>query len=184
MPWSSSWYRGLRSARARPGNLNGVHSQGEAHAVDRATIALLYTGCSGASEPAITTSEVVGLWTVVLEPDGVCDRNNPAPSLTVGLTVLGQTFETELTLSGTWELGPVTNPGQPLEGEVDLETGRFSAQLWREPPEGAPVSEARARLTGTIVDYGSLNGELEDPVEDAAGILGAGTCRYTAAGQR
>ena len=148
-------------------------------------VVLLSAACDGGSEPAITTSEVVGMWTIELdEPEDACDRNNPAPSLTVNLTVLGETFDTELTLTGTWELGPVTNPTHALEGEVDLNTGRFTAELWREPPEGAPVPEARARLVGTIVDYGSLNGELEDPVEDAAGILGAGTCRYTAAGQR
>jgi len=147
-------------------------------------IALLCAGCDGSSEPAITTSEVVGLWTVVVAPEEACDRNNPAPSLTVDLTVLGETFATELTLMGTWELGPVTNPTHPLEGEVDLQTGRFTAELWREPPAGTPVPEARARLTGTIVDYGTLNGELEDPVSDAAGILGTGSCRYAATGQR
>lgn len=148
-----------------------------------AMIALLSAGCNGGPEPVITTSEVVGMWTVVLEPQGTCDRLNPAPSLTLDLTVLGGTFDTELTLIGRWELGPVMIPRQPLEGEVDLQTGRFTAELSRQPPEGAPVPEARARLSGTIVDYGSFNGELVDPLQDAAGILGAGTCRYTAIGQ-
>jgi hypothetical protein len=45
-----------------------------------------------------------------------------------------------------------------------------------EPPEGAPLPEARVRLSGTIVDHGTMNGELEDPVSEAAGILGAGVC--------
>jgi hypothetical protein len=143
----------------------------------------IYVGCGGGSDPAITTSEVVGTWTIVLEEQEPCDRNNPAPSLTVDLTVLGETNETELALMGTWELGPVTNPTRPLEGEVDLETGRFTAGLWREPSPDAPVP--RGRLAGTIVDYGTLSGELEDPVGAAeTGILGAGTCLYTATGAR
>ena len=120
---------------------------------------------------------------IALAEEEPCDRNNPAPSLTVNLTVLGGTFDTELTLMGTWELGPVTNPSHPLEGEVDLKTGRFAAELWREPPAGAPVPEARGRLAGTIVDYGTLNGELADPVAEAVGILGAGACHYAATGQ-
>jgi hypothetical protein len=144
----------------------------------------IYVGCGGGPEPAITTGEVVGTWTIVLEKQEPCDRNNPAPSLTVDLAVLGETNETELTLMGTWELGPVTNPTRPLEGEVDLETGRFTAELWREPIPGAPVPEARGRLAGTIVDYGTLSGELEDPVGEAAGILGAGICLYRATGAR
>lgn len=146
--------------------------------------ALLCAACGGGSEPAITMSEVVGLWRIALSEEEPCERNNPAPSLTVNLTVLGERGATELMLMGTWELGPVIHPAQPLEGEVDLETGRFTAELWREPPEGAPVPEARGRLTGTIVDYGTLHGELEDPVADATGILGAGTCQYGATGQR
>jgi hypothetical protein len=145
---------------------------------------LLCAGCGGGSEPAITISEVVGMWTIALAEEEPCDRNNPAPSLTVNLTVLGETGATELMLTGTWELGPVIHPTRPLEGEVDLETGRFTAELWRESPDGTPVPEARARLTGTIVDYGSLNGELEDPVSDATGILGAGMCQYGVTGQR
>jgi hypothetical protein len=145
---------------------------------------LLTAGCNGGSEPAITTGEVVGLWRIALVPENPCERTHPAPSLTVDLTVLGGTFDSELTLMGNWELGPVMNPMRPLEGQVDLHTGRFTAELWREPPAGAPIPEARARLTGTIIDYGSLEGELEDPIEDAAGIFGTGTCRYEAVGQR
>jgi hypothetical protein len=144
----------------------------------------IYLGCDSGSEQAITTGEVVGTWTIVLEEQEPCDRNNPAPSLTVDLAVLGETNATELTLMGTWELGPVTNPAQPLEGGVDLETGRFTAELWRESSPGAPVPEARGHLAGTIVDYGTLTGELEDPIGAAAGILGAGTCLYTATGAR
>lgn len=149
-----------------------------------ALLLVLTSGCDGGSEPVISTGDVVGMWTIALTEDPECGRNNPAPTLTVNLTVLGQTGATELTLMGTWEIGPVTNPMLPLEGEVDLETGRFTAELSRESPAGSPVLEARARLAGTIVDYGSLNAELEDPVANAAGILGAGTCHYTAAGQR
>ena len=145
---------------------------------------LLFGGCDGSSKPAITTSEVVGMWTIALEEAETCDRNNPAPSLTVDLAVLGETGETEMMLMGTWELGPVTNPTLPLEGEVDLETGRFSAELWRESPTGSPTPEARGRLAGTIVDYGTLNGELVDPFGEATGILGAGSCRYAATGLR
>ena len=147
-------------------------------------IALVCAGCERSSEPAITTSEVVGMWTIALAEEEPCERNNPAPSLTVSLTVLGGTFDTELALLGTWEIGPVMKPTHPLEGEVDLKTGRFAAELWREPPAGAPVPEARGRLTGTIVDYGILNGELADPVAEAVGILGAGACHYAANGQR
>jgi len=144
----------------------------------------IYLACGGPSEPALTTGDVVGMWTIVLEEQEPCDRNNPAPSLTVDLAVLGETNETELALMGTWELGPVTNPTRPLQGEVDLETGRFTAELWREPSPGAPVPEARGRLAGTIIDYGTLSGELEDPLGDAAGILGVGMCQYAATGQR
>lgn len=145
---------------------------------------LLSVGCDGGSEPTISTSEVVGMWTIALGEQEPCDRNNPAPSPTVDLAVLGETNETASALMGTWELGPVTNPTRPLEGEVDLETGHFTAELWREPIAGAPVPEARGHLAGTIVDYGTLTGELEDPVGNATGVLGAGTCRYTATGTR
>ena len=141
---------------------------------------LCLTGCDDNSEPAISTGDVVGMWTIALEEPETCDRNNPAPTITVDLAVLGETDETELTLMGTWELGPVIHPSLPLEGEVDLETGRFSAELSRDPPSGSPTPEARGRLTGMIVNYTTMNGELEDPIGATTGILGAGACRYAA----
>ena len=124
------------------------------------------------------------MWTVALAPEGACDRNNPAPTLSMDLVVFGETYATKLTLTGTWELGPVSNPSQPLEGEIDLQTGRFTAELWREPVAGNPLPEARGWLAGTIIDYGTLNAELQDPVSQASGILGAGACQYAATGQR
>ncbi len=145
---------------------------------------LLCLGCGGGTEPAITISEVVGVWSIALTEEEPCTRNNPAPSLTVNLSVLGETGATELTLMGTWELGPVTNPTHPLEGEIDLETGHFTAEIRREPPEGSPTPAARALLTGTIIDYGTLTAELDDPTSTAAGILGTGRCQYTASGRR
>ena len=145
---------------------------------------LLCLGCGGRTEPAITISEVVGVWTIALTEEEPCTRDNPAPSLTVNLSVFGETGATELTLMGTWELGPVTNPTHPLEGEIDLETGHFTAEIRREPPEGSPTPAGRALLTGTIVDYGTLTAELDDPLSTAAGILGTGRCQYTASGRR
>jgi hypothetical protein len=146
----------------------------------------LAAGCGGGTEPQVTTGDVVGIWTVALTQDVACDRPPPlAPTLTLNLSVVGRTGATELSFQGsTWALGPVIDPRDPLDGEIDLETGRFTAELVREPPAGSPTPAARARLTGTIVDFGTLEGELDDPVPSSAGILGAGVCHYTAAGQR
>ena len=145
---------------------------------------LLCSGCGSESKPVITLSEVVGLWTITLTEVEPCDRNNPAVALNVNLSVFGETDATQLTLAGTWELAPVTNPNRPLEGEIDLETGHFTAEIRSEPPQGSPNPTARALLTGTIVDYGTMTAELEDPISTAAGVLGTGRCQYTAEGRR
>ena len=148
-------------------------------------LSALAAACGGGTEPVITTGDVVGIWTIQLTEDPACERNNPAPTLTLNLSVVGLTGSTELSFQGsTWDLGPVISPRLPLDGSIDLETGRFTAELIREPPEGSSSPAVRARLVGSILAYADLEGELDDPISSTVGILGSGVCRYTAEGLR
>jgi hypothetical protein len=169
----------------RPGGLE-AEMKLVASTVGRGMVLMALTaGCGGGTDLAITTGEVVGTWTIALTEDPDCGRNNPAPTMTLNLSLVGETGATALSFQGSsWELGPVVDPRLPLDGDMDLETGRFTVELIREPPAGSPNPAIRARLAGTIIAYGALEGELDDPLSGSAGILGFGVCHYTAVGQR
>ncbi len=122
--------------------------------------------------------DVVGFWHVTLTPEPGCTRNNPAPALDLTVSVLSRTGAEIVTLQGGWDLAPVSNPGRPLEGVVDLRTGAFHVDLSSTSPTTG------ALLEGAMDSGPALTGTLTDPAADAsAGILGAGSCTYVAAGQ-
>jgi hypothetical protein len=142
-------------------------------------LAATLSSCGTEPDPhAVEIRDVVGFWHVSLTPAPGCARNNPAPALDLTVAVLSRTGADLVTLQGGWELAPVTNPSRPLEGTLDLRTGAFRADLTSTSPT------TRARLEGSIGVGPALTASLTDPGSGGSvGILGAGSCTYTATGQ-
>lgn len=145
-----------------------------------AVVSILALGSCG-TEPdrhAVEVRDVVGFWHVNLTPDAGCTRNNPAPALDLTVAVLSPTGADLVTLQGGWDYAPVSDPGRPLEGELDLRTGAFHADLTSTSPD------VLARLEGTMDNGPALAGSLTDPAAGSTvGIFGTGACTYVAAGQ-
>lgn len=146
-------------------------------------IALALGSCG--TEPdrhAVDLGQVVGLWHVSLTPDQGCTRTNPTTALDLDLAALGPIGADIVSLLGGWEFAPVTNPGRPLTGTLDLRTGAFHADL----ASTAPIAQARLEgsVVGSMESAPALTGSLTDPASGTGpGILGMGSCTYTAAGQ-